>query len=71
MKLILTFILTFTLSVTSFAGDSSVIESMHENGKIYPVIAILSVIFIGIVLFLVRQEKKIKHLEEEIKDNQK
>lgn len=47
-------------------AESTVIESMHENGKIYPVIAVVSVIFLGIILFLIRQEKKIKQLENQV-----
>lgn len=52
----------------SLFAEQTIIESMHENGKIYPVIAVVSVIFIGIILFLIRQEKKIKQLEEQVKD---
>ncbi len=57
--------LLLTISQSVFAEDG-VIESMHESGKIYPVIAVLSVIFIGIILFLIRQEKKIKQLEDQL-----
>lgn len=50
---------------TTFA-EGSIVESMHENGKIYPVIAVITVIFLGIIIFLIRQEKKIKQLEDQI-----
>ena len=53
---------------SSLFAEGTVIESMHENGKIYPVIAVVAVIFIGIITFLIRQEKKLKQLEEQIKD---
>ena len=47
-------------------AEGNIVESMHENGKIYPVIAVITVIFLGIIIFLIRQEKKIKQLEDQI-----
>lgn len=55
-----------TLLCSPLFAESSVVESMHENGKIYPVIAVILVIFIGIIIFLIRQEKKIKQLEDQL-----
>lgn len=37
---------------------------MEKNGKIYVVVAVLTVIFIGIILFLLRMERKISKLEK-------
>ena len=37
---------------------------MYEDGKIWVVIAILSVIFAGIALFLFILERKVKRLEQ-------
>ena len=59
-------LLILTILCNSVFAENSVIESMHENGKIYPVIAVLLAIFIGIIIFLIRQEKKIKHLEDQL-----
>lgn len=40
---------------------------MHENGKIYVVVAVLSIVFAGIVFYLVRIDQKVSKLEKELK----
>jgi presenilin-like A22 family membrane protease len=40
-------------------------DAMRSNGKIYVVVAVLTTILAGIVLYLIRLEKKIKRLEKE------
>ena len=40
-------------------------DAMRENGKIYVVVAVLCVIFIGIVLYLISIDRKLKKLEKE------
>lgn len=42
---------------------------MRETGKINVVVAVLLVIFAGIVLFLVRLERKLTSIEHQIKDS--
>ena len=44
-------------------------DFMRSTGKIYVVIAVLCVIFIGIVLFLVNLDRKITRLENEVKNS--
>jgi CcmD family protein len=38
-------------------------DGMRSNGKIFVVVAVLTIIFIGIIFYLVRLEKRIKQLE--------
>ncbi len=40
-------------------------DLMHRNGKIYVVVAVLVVIFIGIVLFLIGMERRVSRLEKQ------
>jgi CcmD family protein len=40
-------------------------DVMRSNGKIYVVVAVLVVVFIGIILYLVRMERKIRRLERQ------
>lgn len=40
-------------------------EMMRSNGKINVVIAVLVIIFVGIVLYLVRLERRLKKLEQD------
>ncbi len=37
---------------------------MRSNGKIYVVVAVLVIIFIGILLFLINLDKKLRKLEK-------
>ncbi len=37
---------------------------MYSSGRIYVVIAVILIILIGLILYLVRIEKKVKKLEE-------
>ncbi|HEY0271644.1 MAG TPA: CcmD family protein [Chitinophaga sp.] len=39
-------------------------EFFRSNGKIYVVVGVLVIIFLGIVLFLVRLDRKISKLEQ-------
>lgn len=39
-------------------------ETMRSNGRIYVVVAVMLTILLGLVLYLVRIERKIKKLEE-------
>ena len=50
-----------------FAQDQAVemADVMRSNGKIYVVVAVVVVIFIGIALYLFRLERKMDRLERE------
>jgi len=39
-------------------------ETMRSNGRIYVVVAVMLTILLGLILYLVRIERKIKKLEE-------
>ena len=66
------FILLFTLIFfsTIFAQDTGEIEmadALYSNGKIYIVVGVLSVIFIGLAIYLIRLDRHITKLEKEKK----
>lgn len=54
----------FLLPCLTFAQTPAMDSTMVKNGKIYVVVAVLVVIFIGIVLFLLRLERQVKKLEQ-------
>lgn len=57
---------------TSFAqGGTEMADLMRANGKIYVVVAVIAIIFAGIVVYLVRIDNKTNHLEKELKNLQK
>ena len=41
--------------------------SMRSNGKIYVVVSVILIIFTGIILYLIRLDRKITRLEKETK----
>ncbi len=45
-------------------------DFMQNIGKIYVVIAVILLIFIGISVYLIRMDKKVKKLENIIKNEQ-
>jgi len=58
-------ILTF-IFFTFFANaqDVKMADVMKENGKIYVVIAVMLTILAGLVLYLIRLDRKISRLEK-------
>jgi len=54
---------SYTLFAQGLGND------MRSNGKIYVVVAVLVTIFIGIILYLIRLDRKITKLEKETKIN--
>jgi hypothetical protein len=61
-------ILQFFTLIMAFAQPNKTIPSMadgfREEGKIYVVITVASIILTGIVIFLIMLEKKISKLEK-------
>lgn len=44
--------------------------SMYDSGKIYVVIAVLTVVLLGFFIYLFNMDRKIKSLEQKIKSNE-
>ena len=57
------------VSTSTFAQDAAPVEmadTLLQSGKIYVVVKVLSVIFIGIITYLIMLDRKITKLEKEI-----
>jgi K+-transporting ATPase A subunit len=72
MKNMLTFFLSAVFvcvtAVTLAQDDGSKVEmadTMRSNGRIFVVVAVVVVILIGLILYLVRLDRKISKLEKE------
>ena len=64
----LIFLLLLLLSCTgSFAQDTSVDldEALRSNGKIYVVVAIICIIFLGLAIYLFTIDRRLKKIEKE------
>ena len=65
------FIIFTLISVVTNAQESNgpqMADSWREDGKIYVVIAVLSIIFACVIIYLAVIERKLKKLEEELKN---
>ena len=60
------------LSINSFAQNSNapieMADALYANGKIYIVVAVLLIIFTGIIIFLIRMDRKLSKLEKQVED---
>jgi len=69
-KIIITIgiIICITIECCSLFAQEKVemADVMRDNGKIYVVVAVLSVVFLGIIIFLISLDRKVKKLEEDI-----
>lgn len=57
-------------SASAFAQNASVNwdQTFRQDGKFYVVVGVLTIIFTGIVSYLVWQDRRIRKLEKEIQD---
>ena len=47
-------------------NDVAMADAMRENGKIYVVVAVLAIIFAGIIVYLIRLDRKTSQLEKQL-----
>lgn len=66
MKIVLSIVL-FLFSIIGFAQEIEMADQMRSEGKIYVVVTVLSVILIGLFIYLISIDKKVGKLEKEIK----
>jgi CcmD family protein len=65
MRKILAFILTlFSLNLQA-QQQVEMADQLRSDGKIYVVVAVVSIILLGILLYLIRLDTKISKLEKE------
>jgi hypothetical protein len=59
--------LLLLINLITQAQDSSVdmADTMRSNGKIYVVVAVILTIFAGIIIYLVRLDRKMSKMEKE------
>jgi hypothetical protein len=61
-KLFVFFALLFSQS--AFAQDPEMADVMRSNGKIYVVVAIIMVVFTGLIIYLTVIDRKLSRLEK-------
>jgi CcmD family protein len=68
IKLVASFWMILTGSLSAFAQEPQpeMADAMRAEGKIYVVVAIVLVIFIGLIAYLVTIDRKVSRLEKKI-----
>jgi|TARA_B110000091_G_scaffold45352_1_gene49626 hypothetical protein len=64
MKLLITLLFSLFCSTLTMAQNVEMADVMRSNGKIYVVVAVIATIFVGLMIFLIRMDKKVQKLEE-------
>ena len=64
MKKLISILALLLFTFFANAQDVTMADAMKENGKIYVVIAVILTILAGLVLYLVRLDRKISKLEK-------
>lgn len=71
-KLILSLFFTMLFALSkSIAQNVEMAEGLRSSGKIYVVVGVLCIIFIGIVIFLVNLDGKLSKLKKEVEQLKK
>lgn len=68
MTKILSLLVTLLISTSLFAQEPEMADTLRADGKIYVVVAVLSVMLAGILFYVVRLDRKITRLEKETGD---
>lgn len=73
VKISLLFIVSMLSFVSCFAQEVQapveMADGLRSSGKIYVVVTVLSVIFSGIIIYLISIDRKLSRLEKEMKKN--
>jgi CcmD family protein len=68
---LLIFILNISAQAQAETGTPDMADTMRGNGKIYVVVTALSLIFCGIVIYLISLDRKLRKLEKLLQNSKK
>ena len=67
MKKIIPFLVLLLTSLNSFAQEEvQMADQMRADGKIWVVVAVIAIVFIGIITYLVLLDRKINKIEKSL-----
>lgn len=69
MKKVLSSLTLLFITATALLAQSDSPDFLRSIGKIYVVVAVIVVVFIGIVIFLIYLDRKLAKLEDQINEN--
>jgi len=70
IKVFSSFLLLQILLINSTYAQTTNPDFMQSIGKIYVVVAVIITIFIGIIIYLFSLDRKIKHLENQLSNDE-
>jgi len=63
--------LAMLLVLTNLSAQQSGFDGMMlSNGKLYTVVGVLLIIFIGLMIYLFNTDRKLRNIENQIKSNE-
>lgn len=65
LKRIIPFVILLLINIVASAQGKENTDFMRSNGRIYVVIAVMLTILVGLILYLVRLERKVSKLEKQ------
>ena len=67
MKRFLNLLVLMALPFLSIAQDVEMADLLQGNGKIYVVVGVIAIIFVGIVVYLITIDRRLTKIEKEEK----
>jgi len=68
-RIVLTVLATLIFAFPICAQSAGSPDFMRSTGKIYVVVAVIAMVFIGIIFFLIYLDRRLTRLEDQIKDH--
>lgn len=65
-RFLLSLLFTINCLLAMAQGEVEMADALRANGKIYVVVGVISIIFIGIIVYLISIDRKVKKLEDSI-----
>lgn len=62
-------LLSTVFAIAQQTGEPEMADVLRSNGKIYVVVAVLLIIFIGLIIFLISIDRKVSRLEKKEQNN--
>ena len=67
MKRLLNLFFLLVMPFFTFASDVEMADVLHENGKIYVVVGVIAIIFVGLIVYLITIDRRLTKIEKEEK----
>lgn len=67
MKQLLNTLLLLMLPFITLAQDIEMADTMRSNGKIFVVVGVIAIIFVGLVVYLITLDRRLSKIEKEEK----